>query len=78
MSYVKRILFSYPQLPLIYFVDILSVNDLHGRNSLIARTAIDVSTFLRVVFYEYAGIVFCYAVPMNLQQPSSRPFFIFK
>ena len=78
MSYVKRILFGYPQLPLVYFVDILSVNDLHGRNSLIARTAIDVSTFLRVVIYEYTCIVFCYAVPMNLQQPSSRSSFIFQ
>jgi hypothetical protein len=37
----------------------------------------DVGPFLRVVIKEYAGIVFCYAVTMNLQQPSSRPFLVF-
>ena len=75
---IIRILFCYTLLSLVYFVDILSVDNLHSRNSLIAGRAIDVGTLLRVIIYEYAGIVFCYAVPMNLQQPSSRSFFIFQ
>lgn len=38
----------------------------------------DICSFLRVVIYEYAGIVFRYAVTVNFQQPSSRPFLIFQ
>jgi hypothetical protein len=38
---------------------------------------VDVGPSLRVVVKEDAGIVFGYAVPMNLQQPSSRPFLVF-
>ena len=67
MVYAEWFLFCQPQLPLVYLVDIFTVNNLHCRNSFIAKRAMNVGPYLRVVINEYSGIVFCYTVTMNLQ-----------
>ena len=70
-------LFGQPQLTLVHLIDILPIHDLHGRDPVLAGRTKDVSALHRVIVYEDTCVILRDTVPVNLQQLSSRPFFIF-